>query len=101
MLLFCFLKIYKSLHAKQVQKKFFFYPLDKRDKTCSALMDVIFGDPEVTSHTSEDVQTVNTRSDLTAMESARSNPIISPYSDFTICKEIPKSPLPPQLSLPL
>jgi hypothetical protein len=68
MLLFCFLKIYKSLHAKQVQKKFFFYPLDKRDKTCSALMDVIFGDPEVTSHTSEDVQTVNTRSDLTAME---------------------------------
>ena len=45
-------------------KKVFFYPLDKRDKTCSALMDVIFGDPEVTSHISEDVQTVNTRSDL-------------------------------------
>ena len=82
-------------------KKDFFCNSNKREKTCSFLNDIIGSDPEVTSHTSDEVQTVNIRSDLTAMEIARSNPIIQPYSDFAICKEIPKSPLPPQLFLPL
>ena len=83
--------------CKTSPKKIFLYTLEKLDKTCSALKDVIFGDPEVASHTSDDVQTVNTRSDLMAMEIARSNPIIPPYYNFAICKEIPKPPLPPQL----